>query len=110
MIGLADCPPKKNTPSPYITNKPLLKDKRRKLHQSDLLPFERSCEAERVRLSSRSRARDQRAETRSSRKGSVKDVFMNVLRPEENPLICAQTKKAILLGDLARAKKRARDR
>lgn len=40
----------------------------------------------------------------------MKDVFLNVLRPEENPLICAQTKKAIMLSDLARAKKQARDR
>jgi hypothetical protein len=105
-IGLADRPPLNVRHVPFISNILPKKDRKRKLKSSDLLRFERDSTSRRVReRNNLIKEQDKAERERSIRKNSVKDVFVNYEKPQDNPFVYAKTQQIILRNDLARVNK-----
>ena len=43
-------------------------------------------------------------------RGAIIDIFINKIKPEEDPVVCARTKKIILKKDIESARKQALER
>ena len=102
-IGLADNPPALHPGQSFITNTPVKRTRKRKCNYSDIFHIEREERAKKVR--ERSLSLHGSAQATASRKGSVKDVFINAIKPEEDPFKLLRTQKLIFRNNVSRTKK-----
>lgn len=73
------------------------------MNRSDLVPYSKKQAAREVRERSKSKLQSQSHWIESTRKNSIKDIFVQSQRPEQRPTVQAQTQKTIQYNNMLRA-------